>query len=890
MPASLSRCLRLSLSSALLGLLVGNAAAAPGDNAMLERMVEVDIAAQPLTSALFALSKQASIQIVTSPDVVGGQASGGVHGRMKFRDALEQLLHGTRLGFHPAGANTIGIDPAQAGQGAAPSSQPTSPPGETQPTSSSPATPDSSATPADQRMQSLATVEVTGTHIVGAPPASPVITIGQQQALEAGQTNLGDVIRSIPQNFSGGQNPGVHPGGGNSVSNQNISGGSSLNLRGLGQDATLTLLNGRRLSYDGFSQGVDISQIPLSALDRIEIVADGASAIYGSDAVGGVANVILKPDYDGVSTSMRLAQATSGGDFQQQYGVVAGKTWETGGFIATADAENDTDIKKQQRSYTNYLPAPYTLVPSNKAQTALFSGHQALGELAEFKLDALYNHRESNSYSTSSLVGQGLLETEQYTLSPELTFHLPGTWSLSVDGLYGRDRNDVTQRYYALTNGALRSSSSKCYCNTVTGWEVNSEGPLLRLPAGDARVALGTGYRENRFENRSYQPASLQSGQVHSYYGYAEFYLPVVSPDLNVPLVNRLSLSAAVRHERYSNFGSVTTPKLGLIYAPNRDVDVKASWGKSFKTPTLAQEYSRYNATLWDPVDLGGNGYPGTAAVLMASGGNANLKPERATSWTATLGLHPEALPAFQAELSYFHIDYKDRVLQAIPNVTATLTDPAFRQFINFHPTPAQLQDILARAGQNFFNYTNYDYDPNNVFAIVNDLYVNVASQQIHGIDLSGSYRFDWGSDSLTLNGSASRLVSRQKSNDLAPYFDLAGTVFNPPHWRARLGATWERGPLTLSGFYNYFGGVTDTTLTPAVDGDSMQTVDLTGIYHFRDRATLLRDVDLSLSIQNLGNERPPYKTLANRFNLNYDSTNYSAIGRFVSVTVSKKW
>src|SRR3546814_1315105 len=78
------------------------------------------------------------------------------------------------------------------------------------------------------------------------------------------------------------QNPGVALGSG-SIANQNINSGSALNLRGLGPDATLTLLNGRRLSYSGFVNAVDVSVVPIAALDRIEVIADGASAIYGSD-------------------------------------------------------------------------------------------------------------------------------------------------------------------------------------------------------------------------------------------------------------------------------------------------------------------------------------------------------------------------------------------------------------------------------------------------------------------------------------------------------------------------------------------------------------------------------------------------------------------------------
>ncbi|EQD35596.1 TonB-dependent receptor [mine drainage metagenome] len=206
----------------------------------------------------------------------------------------------------------------------------------------------------------LQTVTVTGTRIVGAPPTSPVIDISQKQMIEAGQTNLGEVVRSIPENFSGGQNPGIALGAeADGIVNQNLSGGSALDLRGLGPDATLTLLNGHRLSFDGFGQAVDISQIPLAAVDRIEIVTDGASAIYGSDAVAGVANVILKPDYNGISTTVRFGGATAGGDFQRQYSLVGGRRWGSGGFIATLNSESDTAITGQQRSYTRYLPTPY---------------------------------------------------------------------------------------------------------------------------------------------------------------------------------------------------------------------------------------------------------------------------------------------------------------------------------------------------------------------------------------------------------------------------------------------------------------------------------------------------------------------------------------------------
>src|SRR3546814_1222958 len=87
------------------------------------------------------------------------------------------------------------------------------------------------------------------------------ITIDAQQIQNEGFTDLGEVIRSIPQNYSGGQNPGVTAGAyAGGYKNMNTSGGSSANLRGIGQDATLTLLNGRRMSYGSNDQAVDIDR------------------------------------------------------------------------------------------------------------------------------------------------------------------------------------------------------------------------------------------------------------------------------------------------------------------------------------------------------------------------------------------------------------------------------------------------------------------------------------------------------------------------------------------------------------------------------------------------------------------------------------------------------
>src|SRR5690606_6864079 len=167
---------------------------------------------------------------------------------------------------------------------------------------------------------------------------------------------LGEVIRAVPQNFNGGQNPGVTLGSGG-LANQNLTGGSSLNLRGLGPDATLTLLNGRRLAYGGFVRAIDIGAISVGAVDRMEIMADGASAIYGSDAVGGVGNVILKRDYEGIEIAARYGNATGGGLATREYSATAGTVWTGGGMIAAYQDTTVDPIRAADRAYTAYMSA-----------------------------------------------------------------------------------------------------------------------------------------------------------------------------------------------------------------------------------------------------------------------------------------------------------------------------------------------------------------------------------------------------------------------------------------------------------------------------------------------------------------------------------------------------
>jgi iron complex outermembrane receptor protein len=147
--------------------------------------------------------------------------------------------------------------------------------------------------------QLLERVTITGSNISRTDQESvaPVEIITREQIERSGRPTVAEAIRTIPANLAGSMSE--------SFTNSFALGASGVSLRGLGQKTTLVLLNGRRTASYGFAQNlqdtfVDLNSIPTAAIDRIEVLKDGASAIYGSDAIAGVINIILRSDYRGI--------------------------------------------------------------------------------------------------------------------------------------------------------------------------------------------------------------------------------------------------------------------------------------------------------------------------------------------------------------------------------------------------------------------------------------------------------------------------------------------------------------------------------------------------------------------------------------------------------------
>lgn len=200
-------------------------------------------------------------------------------------------------------------------------------------------------------------IVVTGTNIRGAAPiGNSVLSIGSADLLSSGRATVGDFLRELPSNFAGGVGFADNSQGGQdaSVAGSNLTGGQGVNLRGLGALSTLVLVNGRRVAAAGqYGDFVDISTIPTVAISRIEVLQDGASAVYGSDAVGGVVNIILKDRDEGLRTSARLGTTTQGGGAEAMLSASYGTGWSTGHLFAAYEYQARERVRADQRGIYN---------------------------------------------------------------------------------------------------------------------------------------------------------------------------------------------------------------------------------------------------------------------------------------------------------------------------------------------------------------------------------------------------------------------------------------------------------------------------------------------------------------------------------------------------------
>jgi iron complex outermembrane receptor protein len=395
--------------------------------------------------------------------------------------------------------------------------------------------------------QELLRVEVTGSSIkrLASEASLPITAVSGDEMEKRGMTTLADLMMALPQS--------------NSLAPSNAGSGTNINLRGLGVNRTLVLLNGRRLANEAIADGyANLDVIPMSAIARVEILNDGASSIYGSDAIGGVVNFITKRDYQGAAiTAQALQPQRDGGGDEKRFSFIvgAGDLQKDGWNVyATLDGLRRSRLAASDRAEltsTELLtsigrapslasggfasPANFT-IPSNKAFLAA-NPYYASGCTAPYSIQGGKNTCviDNSNYNTA------IYGREQLTFFAKATKKFSDDHLFSID--YARGQAEIFGTKIPTTslaaNGvtALLPSSSKWYPGAsggvpavagVTGapllvtWSVADAGMYItrdvqtnqRLNFNDEGVIGGWGYKAGLVIGVSDRVGYLHSGSL----------------------------------------------------------------------------------------------------------------------------------------------------------------------------------------------------------------------------------------------------------------------------------------------------------------------------------------------------------------------------------------
>lgn len=289
--------------------------------------------------------------------------------------------------------------------------------------------------------EEIESIVVTGTMIKGvAPVGAPVLSMDETKISSVPVNNTAELLRDIPQIPAiGPSDTGTAVGG--QGAERNFSFGSSINIRGIGPSATLMLVNGRRVALSGLSgYFYDPTVIAPEAIERIEVVPDGSSAIYGSDAIAGVVNIITRSEFDGVKTNVRYG---FGDGFDQvRAGLTAGHSWDGGSAVVSYSFNKRSMLRGYDRDYF-----VRDLTPFGGGNYAVTQG--APGTLTVGGVNYAIPNQDGLSLQASDLVpGVNRFDTGPLnTIFPEQIYHnvaasfshrLSDRVEIFADGFYSR--------------------------------------------------------------------------------------------------------------------------------------------------------------------------------------------------------------------------------------------------------------------------------------------------------------------------------------------------------------------------------------------------------------------------------------------------------------------
>ncbi|MDQ0252622.1 iron complex outermembrane receptor protein [Sphingomonas kyeonggiensis] len=854
-----------------------------------------------------------------------------------------------------------------------------------------PAAPEAAQAPSDAQAVEEEII-VTGTLLRGvAPTGTNVIGINRDTITARGVTSSNDLLAKIPQIGNFGTVPTGTPSFGLPVIRPNIR-----NLGASGGSTTLVLINGHRGVGAGILQTtVDPSILPPDILERVEVVPDGGSAIYGSDAIGGVVNFITRKRFDGVSANLRYGFAD---DYHSVDGsLTAGKDWGSGSlFVAYAYAKHD-DILGIDRDYTSAdrrskgggdfrvttcapgniqigatsyaLPARTagtvnkcdqnayaSIFPREERHSVFASLTQHLDGAVTFSATAYWSRRDTTSreaqgmlsgtisllnpnfrtvagelqhnvsISFADVFGNSLTSHQRfdsYGVTPGFSFALGKGWQLRAESNFGRSQNLVRQAALDTTTATLAlaglipgmalnpynlAASSPAALAAIRNYEnygdatqelaegrLILDGSLAHLAGGDIRLAVGAEYHAENISSRISQGAvgafanvktSRASRDVRSAFG--ELLVPIVGAGNGSAGLRGLQLSASVRYDDYSDQGGTTNPKIGVNYKPFTDLTIRGNWGTSFHAPSLADTTntsdSRATVLPFSPF-LAPGALPTDPlrSTIVLAGGNPNLKPERADTWSAGFDWTPRAVPGLVANLTYYNVKFKEAIGLA-PFLSPTLfTNPNYASFYTLSPTLAQAQarvGSLAVVGAP--SIASLYAGPLGPYVIIDARRNNLGAVNTDGLDFNLAYTRLTGFGAINASIAGTYTLNRKSQAVSGGAFadDLKNGVGRTA-FVATLGG--KSGGFIASASYNYKGGFPILGVMPQTRVGAFQTVDAFLAYDLGTHG-FLKNAMLTLNVDNIFDRDPPWLNSAAAY------TNGSTLGRLVTFGIRTKF
>ncbi|MDQ3494468.1 MAG: TonB-dependent receptor [Pseudomonadota bacterium] len=719
--------------------------------------------------------------------------------------------------------------------------------------------------------RTLDTIVVTGTRVTDrtvAESTSPIDIITPELLQSTGTTELATALsRVLPSlNF-----PRLA-----------ISDGSDAvrpaQLRGLSPDHTLVLVNGKRyhsgalVNVNGTqgrsSSPVDLNTIPIAAIARIEVLRDGASAQYGSDAIAGVINIVLKGADHGGNVSARYGQYSAGDG--QQYDVLADGGFPLGadGFLHLAAQAGHQDQTDRARPFTIGTPtsvqAPLGKVverqgdPEVDSRSGSYNAEITIDDVLTLYSYGLYTRRDtlSNGFfrppgaqsNIPSIYPNGFLPqinnlSTDYGFVGGLKSFTPGGTNIDFSYTYGT--NELTFDIKNTLNRSLGPTSpTQFYAGAL---EVKQH--VLNLDfnklldwglAYPLTLSYGAEWRGDSFQQSPGEPLSYANGGVvapgdttprpgaqvfsgftpanggnfdrHNFSGYA---------GLEGNLSEKFTAGIAARYENYSDFGTTTTGKATARYAFNDSVALRGTVSTGFHAPSLQQQFFQSTATNFLPTPTGLQPFDiftfrvtDPAAIAL---GAVPLKPEKSTNYSLGLVLQP--IDNLYVTIDAYRIELKDRI-----TLSESLTSTAVRNFLN---SPAV--GLIGVGGGRYFT--------------------NAIDTTTTGIDLIGTYKWEVGSGSIDFtagyNYNKTEVDRVAQASTALAVIDPTAVRFGrveigrfevgAPRDKFLLGGIWKTGEWEFSANGTRFGEITIRNPNPTgiLDQtfDAKWTLDLAATY-----------------------------------------------------------